>query len=103
MACADLASLICFPFLPQLICSRKNKTAEVKQRISDYLEGKDDLCLFFLLPNMELHVPRRNKLMRNVTSWSFEFDLDFLNYVKYQSYLFKAHGGQLIDDWPVGS
>lgn len=30
-----------FFFFPQLICSRKNKTQEVKQKISDYLEGKD--------------------------------------------------------------
>lgn len=33
----------CFSSVVQLICSRKNKTQEVKQKISDYLEGKDTL------------------------------------------------------------
>lgn len=35
--------------IPQLICSRKNKTHEVKQKISDYLEGKETLVFFLVM------------------------------------------------------
>lgn len=33
--------MFCFVSCLQLICSRKNKTQEVKQKISEFLEGKD--------------------------------------------------------------
>lgn len=40
LSAVHISTVVLF-FFPQLICSRKNKTQEVKQKISDYLEGKD--------------------------------------------------------------
>lgn len=38
---SDVIFFFCFVSCLQLICSRKNKTQEVKQKISEFLEGED--------------------------------------------------------------
>lgn len=45
MSAVRTSPIVCFFFL-QLICSRRNKTQEVKQKISEHLEGKH-FCYFF--------------------------------------------------------
>lgn len=45
---STLSNILFFISYFQLICSRKNKTQEVKQKIIEFLEGKDaHVKLFF--------------------------------------------------------
>lgn len=57
LSAARTSPTVCLFFLPQLICSRKNKTQDVKQKISDYLEGKDTHWYFLQQPFVPVCTP----------------------------------------------
>lgn len=50
LSAVHTSPIVCLFFLPQVICSRKNKTQDVKQKISDFLEGKDTHWYFLQEP-----------------------------------------------------